>query len=126
MAPIQLPLLNFQVFRPKDLFYFLNFGKTENNLISAKAEKVLWCTTVWPVPLAQVWTGPHPQLIFPSKTWFLRIYLTFQRQKSLKNEYLPHSESKSYQINSINFFSSRSFQQHQRHIPIPSKFSARI
>jgi hypothetical protein len=30
------------------------------------------------------------------------IYLNFQQQqKSLKNQYLPHSESKSYQINSI-------------------------
>jgi hypothetical protein len=48
------------------------------------------------------------------------IYLHFQRQKSLKN--LPHSESKSYQINSIKSCSSRSFQQHQRHIPIPLKF----
>jgi hypothetical protein len=52
---------------------------------------------VWPVPLAQVL--PHPQLIFPSKTWFFGIYLNFQRQK--KNQYLSHSESKSYQINSI-------------------------
>jgi hypothetical protein len=43
---------------------------------------------------------PRPQLI-PSKTWFLGIYLNFQRQKSLKNQYLPHSESKSYQINFI-------------------------
>ncbi len=34
----------------------------------------------------------------------------FQWQKSLKNQYLPHSESKSYQINSIKFCSSRSFQ----------------
>jgi hypothetical protein len=43
---------------------------------------------------------PHPQLIFPSRTWFSGIYLNFQRQKSLKNQYLPHSESKSYQIDS--------------------------
>jgi hypothetical protein len=35
------------------------------------------------------------------KTWFFGIYLNFQRQKSLKNQYLPHSESKSYQIKSI-------------------------
>ncbi len=44
---------------------------------------------------------PRSQLIFPSKTWFLRIYLHFQWQKLLKNQYLTHSESKSYQINSI-------------------------
>ncbi len=37
-----------------------------------------------------------------------------------------HSESKSYQINSINSCSSRSFQQHQTHIPIPPKFSTTV
>jgi hypothetical protein len=63
---------------------------------------------------------------FPSKTWFFGIYLNFQWQKSLKNQYLPHSESKFYQINSTKSGSSRSFQQHQRHIPIPPKFSATI
>ncbi len=69
---------------------------------------------------------PHPQLIFPSKTWFCGNYLNFQRHKSLENHYLSHSESKSYQSNSIESCSSRSFQQHQRHIPIPSKLSALI
>jgi hypothetical protein len=64
-------------------------------------------TLVWPVLLAQVL--PCPQLIFPSKTWIFGIYLNFQWQKSLKNQYLPHSESKFYQINSIKFYSSRSF-----------------
>jgi hypothetical protein len=61
---------------------------------------------VWPVLLAHML--PHPQLIFPSKTWFFGIYLNFQRQKSFKNHYLPHSEYKSYQINSIKSCSSRS------------------
>jgi hypothetical protein len=81
------------------------------------------CTTsvAWYVPFAQVL--PCPQLIFPSKTWFFGIYLNFQQQKSLKNQYLPHSESKSYQINSIKSCSSRSFQQHQRHNSHPPKFS---
>jgi hypothetical protein len=60
------------------------------------------------------------------KTWFFGIYLNFQRQKSLKNQYLPHSESKSYQINSIKSCPSSSFHQHQRHIPIPPTFSATI
>ncbi len=77
---------------------------------------------VWPVLLAQVL--PHPQFIFPSKTWFFGIYLNLQWQKSFKNQYLPHSESKSYQIYSIKSCSSRYFQQHQMHIPIPLKFSA--
>jgi len=35
-----------------------------------------------------------------------------------------HSESQSYKTNSIRSCSSRSFHQHQRHIPIPLKFSA--
>jgi hypothetical protein len=35
---------------------------------------------------------------FSFQTCFFGIYLNFQRQKSLKNQYLPHSESKSYQI----------------------------
>jgi hypothetical protein len=69
---------------------------------------------------------PHPQPIFLFKTCFLKIYLNFQRQKSLKNQYLPHSESKSYQINSIKSYLSRSFQEHQRPGPIPLKFSAMI
>jgi hypothetical protein len=33
--------------------------------------------------------------------------LNFQRQKSPQNQYLPHSESKSYQINSIKSCSHR-------------------
>jgi len=74
--------------------------------------------------LAQVLS--HPQLIFPSKTWFFEIYLNFQQQKPFKNQYLPHSESKSHQIKSIKSCSSRSFQQHQRHIPIPPKILAMI
>ncbi len=43
---------------------------------------------VWSLPSVQVL--PHSQPIFPSK------------QKSLKNQCLSHSESKSYQINSWN------------------------
>ncbi len=78
---------------------------------------------MWRGPLAQVL--PCPQLIFPSKTWFFGIYLNFQGQKSLLNQYLPHSESKSYQINSIKSCLSRSFRHHQRHIPIPPKFSVK-
>jgi hypothetical protein len=57
---------------------------------------------------------PRPQLIFPSETWFLGIHLNSQQQKLLKNQYLPHSEPTSYQINSIKSSSSRSLQQHQK------------
>jgi hypothetical protein len=36
--------------------------------------------------------GPSvTQVIFPSKAWFFGIYLKFQRQKSLLNQYFPHS-----------------------------------
>ncbi len=63
---------------------------------------------------------------FPSKTWFFGIYLNFQQQKSLLNQYLAHSKSKSYQINFIKSFSSRSFQQYKTHIPIPLNFLATI
>jgi hypothetical protein len=64
--------------------------------------------------------------VFVPKPGFLEFIWIFKQQKSLKNQYLPHSESKSYQINSIKSCSSRSFQQHWRHIPIPPKFSATI
>jgi hypothetical protein len=54
------------------------------------------------------------------------ILFNFQQQKSLKNQYLSDSESKSNQINSIKACSSRSFQEHQRPIPIPLKISSMI
>jgi len=94
-------------------------NKTKQNKQPSFIDRLEWLRL-----LAQVL--PRPQLIFPSKTWFLGIYLNFWQQKSLKNQYLPQSESKSYQINSIESYSSRSFQQHPRHIPIPPKFSATI
>ncbi len=58
---------------------------------------------------------------------FFGIYLNFQCQKSLLKINISHiSESQCYQINSIKSCSSRSFQEHQRYIPIPLKFSAMI
>jgi hypothetical protein len=50
----------------------------------------------------------------------------FSGRNHLKNQYLPHSKSKSYQINSIKSCSSKSFQQHQSTFQIPPKFSATI
>jgi hypothetical protein len=70
-------------------------------------DMLIYNILVWHVPLAQVL--PRPQPIFPSKTWFFKIYMNFQWQKSFKNQYFPHYKSKSYQINSINSCSSRSF-----------------
>jgi hypothetical protein len=60
---------------------------------------------------------------FLPKTWFFWNLFEFSEAEI---KYLPHSESKSYQTNSIKSCSSKSFQQHQKHIPIPLKFSAMI
>jgi hypothetical protein len=65
---------------------------------------------------------PRPQLInFQSKNLvFLGIYLNFQQQKNhLKFDYLPHSESNSYQINFINFLLIKILltTNTQKHIP---------
>jgi hypothetical protein len=109
---------------PYKWFYRVSCAWVHLSCFCAHPKVLFHVTLVWPVPLTQVFS--HLQLIFPSKTWFFGIYLNFQWQKSFKNQYLPHSESKSYQINSIKLCSSRYFQQHQRHIPILLKFSATI
>jgi hypothetical protein len=95
--------LGFIIYENKKLVRLLDFHSIHNS--EGFFFNVL---LVWPVPLAQVL--PRLQLIFPSKIWFFGIYLNFQLQISLKNQYLSHPESKSYQINSINLCSSRSFQ----------------
>jgi hypothetical protein len=64
--------------------------------------------------------------LFLPKPGFLEFIWIFSGRNHLKINISPHSESKSYQINSIKSCSSRSFQQYQRHISIPSKFSATI
>jgi hypothetical protein len=61
-----------------------------------------------------VWTRPQTDFSIQNLGFW-----NFQQQKSLKNQYLPHSEPKSFQINSIKSCSLRSFQQNQRHVPIP-------
>ncbi len=63
---------------------------------------------------------------FLSKPSLLEFIWIFSSRNHLKIKYLPHSESKSYQINSIKSCSSKSFQQHQRHTPIPPKFLVTI
>jgi hypothetical protein len=50
----------------------------------------------------------------------------WQLENHFKNQYLPHSESKYYQINFIKSSSSRSFQRYQRHIPFAPNSSATI
>jgi hypothetical protein len=73
------------------------FSKASPNFRGYKSNTSRSNKLVWPVPLAQVL--PRPQLIFLFKTWFFEIYLNFQWQNSLSNQYLAYSESKSYQIN---------------------------
>ncbi len=76
---------------------------------------------VWSVPLAQVLRCP--QLILPSKTWFLKLYWIFCSRNHFK---INISHILNCQINSIKSCPSRSFQEHQRCIPIPPQFSAPI
>jgi len=57
---------------------------------------------------------------------FWNLFEIFSGRNHFKINISPHSESKSYQVNSIKSCSSRSFQQHQRNIPILLKFSATI
>ncbi len=80
--------------------------------------------SVWPVPVGPSVTTSSTDFFLP-KPGFFGIYIEiFSSRNHFKNQYLPHSESKSNQINSIksllikNFF----FQTHQRHIPIPPNF----
>ncbi len=77
--------------------------------------------------LAQVWThykiGKLNMRTMFCKQCSYRFWWTAKYEmKSCLNwmvnhQCLPHFESKSYQANSIKSSSSRSFQQHQRHIP---------
>ncbi len=69
---------------------------------------------MWPVLLAQVL--PRPQLIFPSKTWFLGIYLNFQQQKSFNIQELLHRKSKHHGTKAHTPLPlSRAFERHQEH-----------
>jgi hypothetical protein len=114
------------------IFLVENFGKFQNNFTSALPnnakqflgslfpsvlQNLIFFFTNWPI---QLWKLLQNLVFF----W---IFLYFQWQKSLKKSMsLIYSESKSYQINSIKSCSSRSFQQHQKHIPIPLKILAMI
>jgi hypothetical protein len=54
------------------------------------------------------------------QNFVLKKSFQFSVTKIAKIPYFPHSKSKSHDINSIEFELSRSFQQHQSHITIPS------
>jgi hypothetical protein len=51
------------------------------------------------------------QLLFPFKPIFLQIFLNFQQQNPLKNQYLPHLNSENCEINSAKSDLPRAFQQ---------------
>jgi hypothetical protein len=63
------------------------------------------------------WIAP----IFCSNDFFFQKldFLKFIWIFNNKNQCFSHCELKFYQINSIKSYSSRSFQHHQGHIPIP-------
>jgi hypothetical protein len=78
----------------------------------------------WEVRGAKTMSRYHPraQLIFPSNQNLVFWNEFSPAEITLKLNISPtHSETKSYQINSIRSCSSRSFEQVQRHIPIPPK-----
>jgi hypothetical protein len=111
---------------PKSKTYELNFIKScywdlSNSIPMAHPNSSY---LNWMVDL-QIW--PCSQLISPSKTWSFVINLNFQWQKITQKSNIPQILSpnltKTY---SIKFCSSRSFQQHQRHIPIPLRFLIKI
>jgi hypothetical protein len=86
----------------------LNLILININIMNMKKYKLILSFHI--VPSAQVL--PRLQQIFLSKTWFFGNLFEFSNGKNhFKNQYLPHSESKSYQINSIKSCSSRSFQE---------------
>jgi len=98
---------------------------------------VLLCNVCIDFLNSQIWKESMLELnVKPSSVttffnWFCLPYLVFWNlfefsvaQITLKS--ISPTLSKSYQINSIESCSWRSFQQHQRHIPIPPKFSATI
>ncbi len=72
---------------------------------------------VWHVPLAQVL--PCPQLIFPSKTWYIGIYLNFQQQKSFKIQHLPHSHLETS-------LATEGFSEGVESIVVPTPTSAKV
>jgi hypothetical protein len=66
---------------------------------------------------------------FSFQTQFFAIYLNFQQQKSLKNQYLLHLSSQDFEINSIKSNPLRAFLnpfQDQECPQIPIQFSVLI
>jgi hypothetical protein len=80
---------------------------------------------VWRMLLAKVLS--RPQLIFSFQNLVFRNLFQFSTNKNHLKINISHILNPNLtQINSIKSCSSRSFRQHQRHIPSPPKFSATI
>ncbi len=102
------------------------WNQTLLNFLQHKLELI---RTLWQAPNEDpsVNSSMSSTDFFLPKPGFLGEFIwIFSGRNHFKIQYLPYSESKSYQINSIKSCSSRSFQQHQRHISIPPKNSATI
>ncbi len=79
----------------------------------------------WIVSLLSVTTTFPTDFSFQNLV-FWNLFEFFSNRNHLKINISRILNPKCNQINSIKSCSSRSFQQHQRHIPIPLKFSATI
>ncbi len=84
---------------------------------------------IWKEIILQLNVNPTNVTLFPTDFSFQNLVfgkiLNFQWQKSFKNQYLPHSESKSYQINFIKSShqdlssNTKSRYQFLRHFQLP-------
>jgi hypothetical protein len=87
---------------------------------------------VWPCSVGPSVTTSSTDFSFQKNLVFGNLFEYSASENYLEINISHISESKSYQINSIKSCSSRSFQQHERHVPseeivpIPPKFSATI
>jgi hypothetical protein len=75
------------------------------------------------MPFAQVLS--RPQLIFCSKTWSFGIYFSWKILLKINIFHILNPNlTKQIPLNPVH--QDLNFQQHQRHIPTPLKFSAMI
>jgi hypothetical protein len=135
----QIQIWSLSIFSPSSLMWVVPLAQVWTHYKIGKLNMwTLFCNVcinflniqIWKEIMLELNGKPSSVITFSTDFSFqnlvFKIDLNFQWQKSLKDQYLPHSESKSYQINSIKFCSSRSSQQHQTHNPIPPKISAMI
>ncbi len=134
-----VPLLFSSMVQKTNFFSCLNFGgalKAWSRVFGLVFQRVLiklykTLTNLLFIVCTSVACDVGPSVTTSSTNFFLPKpgFLEFIWIFSSKNHFkinLPHFESRSYQINSINSCSSRSSQEQQRHIPSPSKLLAMI